>query len=476
MGLLRRHPPGPELGAWFDGEQAGDVGSHVAHCARCRRRVSEMARVRAWIRAQPFFAMGDEPERAAPLRRWRPLAVTAAVLVGMLLLVPNTAMVDRSADESRQRNGGAAPPLLSSGAEGQARALQGPGETAPVGADAGARPPPPRPGPVPSPLRLGLVVPTTGSSAREGAEVRQTVRRRVDQANASGGVGGLPVELVVVAAEDEAGVSSLPTRVTALVGGFGGVAPPDVPWLFPAEPTVSGPNVVPAEASPHEVGQHTGEVLRRQLLVGPVGVVVGAGPEGAMGAGLASKVPTTTVAASTDSSCAAEVASLRRAGAVALAVAGPGELAARCLMSAARAGWRPPYGTLVAPSAAYARLEAVPEAHGARTLLALPWPTAPGPGAARFRASSSSRSYRALVSFAATELAIDVARQHGTISPATLNKSSWRSDLFQLDGGGARATPVVVGPRGWLPASEEIRIGPLPIPPLPLPVPSLPLP
>ena len=190
-----------------------------------------------------------------------------------------------------------------------------------------------------------------------------------------------------------------------------------------------------------------------------------------MGAGLASKVPTSTVTAAADSTCAAEVASLRGGGAVALAVAGPRELAVRCLRAAARAGWQPPYGTIVAPSSAYARLEAVPEAQGARTMLGLPWPTSSAVGAARFRSIASSRSYRALVSFAATEVALDVARQHGTVSLPAVGRGTWRSDLVELGGTAVRARPAVVGAQGWAAAPAQLRIGPVVIP---LPAPSSP--
>lgn len=54
---LRRHPGKLDLAAWFDGEITGDVGAHVARCARCRRRTAELARVRAWLRpAEPSAA------------------------------------------------------------------------------------------------------------------------------------------------------------------------------------------------------------------------------------------------------------------------------------------------------------------------------------------------------------------------------------------------------------------------------------
>ncbi|MDP8975089.1 MAG: hypothetical protein M3N28_01725 [Actinomycetota bacterium] len=473
---FRRHPSGAELGAWFDGEDdSATVGAHVSRCPRCRRSVSEMARVRSWIRAQPFFAMGQDEEDSfgVPARRWRPRVLALCLVLVLTLLVVNAPRL-RGPERSRRGGGDPSGALFNAGGEGQARTPAGTEPQSPAedgtGDDrrrSGSSAPPAR-----NVLRLGLVVPTRGAAAAEGAEVARTVRTRVDAANASGGVSGSAVELVVTAAEDSAAVAALPGRVSVLVGGFGAAPPTGVPWLFPADPAVGGPSVVQAQASPEVAGQQVGELLRGRRLGGPVGVVVGSGAESALAAGLASKVPTTTAAAVPGASCGDEVASLRRDGAVALAVAGPPDLAVRCLRAAAQALWAPPFGTIVAPSAVYAGLDSVNEARGTRTVLGLPWPTAPGGGPARFRAAGGSRSYRALVSFAATELAIDVARQKGAVTAATVAAAVWRSDLFDMTGTTIRPIPVVMSTEGWVPAPELGAAPPLP-PVLPMPLPGL---
>ena len=473
MTRLRRHPSGPKLGAWFDGEEAAGVGTHVARCARCRRHVSEMARVRAWIRAQPFFAMGDESSAPAPLHRWRPAAVGASLLLLVALLVFNAPRLGRNEGPPDAGNSG---PLLNQSSEGRAQPPEASEPGGPAGGPSGGEPGQDAAQRRSSPLVLGLVVPARGPAAREGSEVRETVRRRVDLANATGGVGGLPVQLVVAAAEDQAAVAALPSKTSALVGGFGAPPPPGSTWLFPADPSIMGPNVVPAELSPEAAGQHLGELLRRQGPGGPVGVVQGGGPERGLAVGLASKLPTTAASAPPGSPCLAEVASLRVTGAAALAVAGPPELALRCLKAARATGWSPRLGTVVAPSAAYAGLHSLPEAEGSRTVLALPWPSSPAAGAARFRAVAGSQSYRALVSFAATELAIDVTRGQGTISMPRLSGGTWKSDLFELRGTAGRPTLVAVTPRGWLPVADQVPPGPPPPiagPPVPA-VPPLP--
>jgi hypothetical protein len=433
-----------------------------------------MARVRSWIRAQPFFAMGDDADEPAgvPVRRWRSRAIAVSVVLVLTLLVVNAPRL-RGPERSRRGGGEPSSSLFNAGPpQGEARTPAATEPERPQGGTDTGRPPGSTAPPARFVLRLGLVVPTRGAGATEGAEVATTVRRRVDAANAAGGVGGSPVELVVAAAEDESAVAALPGRVSVLVGGFGAAPPTGVTWLFPADPSVGGPGVVPAEASPETAGQQLGDLLAGQRLGGPVGVVVGSGPESALAAGLASRVPTTTAAAVPGTSCASEVASLRRDGAIALAVAGPPDLAARCLRAAALALWSPPFGTVVAPSAAYAGLDAVNEARGARTVLGLSWPTSSGSGPARFRAAGGARSYRALVSFAATELAIEVARQKGAVSTATVAAGTWRSDLFEMTGTSIGLVPVVLGTDGWSPA-PEMGVAPILPPVLPVPVPGL---
>jgi len=476
--MVRRHPRGTDLGAWFDGEAADRVGTHVARCHRCQRRVAELGRVRSWLRAQPFVAMtdaaGEPPQPRRPL--WRPVAVAAAVVAAALTVgggdqapsSPGSAALGRApaAGDGDPAGAGATP---SPEPPGPAAAPPGSAPPAvappPLAAVVPAAPPADQPtptvpalsseAPVPTgPLRLGLVVPARGPQAAEGAAIERVVRQQVAAANSAGGVAGFPVELVVVAAEDAAAVARLAGQVHALVGGFGVAAPPPgVPWLLPADPSIAGPAVVSAEAVPQAAGVQLAQVLRRSGLRGPVGVVVGTGPDAALAAGLGGSAATTTVTARPGTSCAAEVASLAAAGATALAVAGDPDLAARCLRALARSSWRPAHGTVLAPSAAYAGLEKLPEASGSRTVLSLPWPTSILPGAARFRATAESSSYRAMVSYAATELAIAVARQTGDLSVASVAAGTWRSDLLDLRGL-VSATPIVVTALlgTWLPS------------------------
>lgn len=462
---MGRHPRKIDLATWFDGEGSDRVGGHVLRCHRCQRHVDELARLRSWLRAQPFVAMRDPDDAPSPVpgrRRARRPLVAAAALVATVVIVAESAdapsgvdmaspsatttmveradritVVDVPDDDVR--------PVVSELATPE----RTPGPPDPPAPSPGTRP---RQTTVANPLRLGLIVPTTGAQAAEGAEVAAVVRQRVDAANAAGGVAGVPVELATAPAENPAAVAQLGERVDVLVGGFGAAsAPGGTPWLLPADPMVTGPNVVPAELTSRLAGSELAGVLRRQGLKGVVGVVVGSGPDSALAAGLASRTATTTVTAREGTSCVPEVNALRRTGAVAMAVAGSPELAARCLKAAFQVLWLPAFGTVLAPSVAYAGLHTMPEALGARTVLGLPWPTADTPGAARFRSTTRSTSYRALVSYAATELAIEVARQKGGVSVEAVEQGAWRSDLFDLDGVDSRVNNLVAAFLGtWL--------------------------
>ena len=477
--MFLRHPRGTRLGAWFDGEGEERLGAHVLGCARCQKKVSELARVRAWVRAQPFFAMGEEsPARPAPAPR-RPRSLVVPALLGLLFVVlaPNgpwdssRAPMDSAARVGEERSESpraASPSQVPADVDADGTADMGDGL---VGLDGEGTLAGPQPKGPPTPLRLGLIVPTKGLLAAEGAEVRNVVRRGVALANASGGVSGLRVELVVVPAEDTAAVAAIGRRVTALIGGFGAPPPAGVTWLLPADTAITGPDVLSAEAAPWAVGVRLARSLQDEGLRGLIGVVRGVGPDADLADGLASQAPAVTVSIGGDGSCNAEVASLRRSGVLALAAAGPPDLAARCLEAASRAGWHPRHGTLVAPSAVYAGVPPVADGGGPRTVLGLPWPTWDVPGAARFRATTQSSSYRALVSFAAAELAIEVARQAGEVSLPAMALGTWRSDLFDLVGTTSRTGAVVVAGLGsWaqvprLPAPAQVDVPQLPPPP-----------
>jgi hypothetical protein len=231
------------------------------------------------------------------------------------------------------------------------------------------------------------------------------------------------------------------------VGGFAIPAPAGIPWLVPADVEPSGPDVVAGEVSAEQAGEVLGADLASRGVAGRAGAVTGEGPNAGFAAGLARAVPVERVAAAPGTDCDDEVTELRRRGVSALAVAGPPDLARTCAQAAARMGWRPPGGLLLPPSAAYAHLELSFPAQGARTVLGFPSPRADEPGASRYRRTVSySGAYRALVSFAAAELALDVARVTGSVAAEPVRTRHWKSDLYDLDGG-RNASPRIVTAR-----------------------------
>ena len=488
--LPRRHPSPLVLGAWFDGEEAPGVADHLPGCDRCRRRVHELRRVRAALRSEPV---------PAPLRRSRlalagravPVAAVVAVVVGLAgqmslpdqletarrhlpsaLSGPSEGDSSEAADGPSAAAGGADADVALPPSTGESRPGSVPPGSGPV--LPGPTPPasprgtttttgphavgPPAPGqqaadpPAPTltaPVRLGAVLPADD----EAAEIALALQRAVEFANRSGGVGGRSVELRTAPAHDPGAIRAMTTSVDALVGGAAAPVPAGIPWIFPADPAVRGEGVVTAEASPFEVGARLAEDLDQRGVPGPVGAVVGDGPDGALADGVASRRRTVRVTGSRDDNCREPLRSLRRRDVTVLVLAGGPDLVERCTVAAAFLAWRPPGGILVPPSAAYAHLERRPAAQGVRTVLGLPWPDSDTPGANRYRAAvPGGQSYRALVSFAAVELAVQVARNAGAVRVEHLRSGTWRSDLFHLEEGHHRQRPVMVASLGrWFP-------------------------
>ncbi len=465
---LGRHPRALDIAAWFDGEGRANVGSHVARCSSCRHRVDRLAEVRSWVRSQPLYSMGaPEAVSELPQRPRRAVAIALAVAtLALAIAVPRLSNPDTEMSSARRRAPDRAPapvdpaPLLLP-AELPLPLPIPPIDTFPLehapalAARADLAAAPPSSGPRAAAgrdraLRLGLVVPQVGPRAAEGDEVEGVVRDRVQVGNAEGGVAGFPIELTVVPAEDAAAVQAMVHQVDALVGGFGAAAPVGLPWLLPADPSVAGADVLLTEATSSAAGAQLATALRQRGLGGVIGVVVGPGPDAGFAEGLASRTSTFAVP-SRDGTCSTEVAALQRARAEVLAIAGDSDLVASCMAAASRALWRPRLGIVLPPSAAYANVLPDPLWWGSRTVLALPWPTTSAPGAARFRGVSRATSYRSLVSFAAVELAIAVARRSGTISLPHVAAGAWPSDLLELSGTTSRGASVVIaGPESWI--------------------------
>ena len=499
--MRRRHPSPLELGAYFDGELIDGVSQHVARCRRCRESLEELHGVRSAVRGELDLTDGSARRRA----RWTVALIPVAASVALLLAVaapPGGLPVTRvqNADDAALapappvefqapvapddvtappapaadvEPAASAAPEAAGGKVGKSRPVRaGDGATnvaardvssagdtaappaAPAGkpaagrAPAGAAPVPTgRPVPPPTgPLRIGVPVPTRGPAAGEGGEVMRAVKAVVEQANDRGGVVGRRVSVVRVPTDDDGERAKALSKVDALVGGFAIEAPAGMPWIMPADVVPAGPDVAAGELAAERAGAALGaDLAARSANGGTIGAIVTAGPDAGLATGLARSRPVHTVEAGRGTTCDQEIFALRKRDVAALALAVPPDLARRCAAAAARMGWRPAGGLLLAPSAVYAHLERDLVTQGARSAVALSMPQSEDAGSSRFRRSAPGcDSYRSLVSFAAAELALSAARaSNGLLSVAAVRDRQWRSDLYEVDGGEHTRTNVV---------------------------------
>ncbi|HXW31561.1 MAG TPA: ABC transporter substrate-binding protein, partial [Acidimicrobiales bacterium] len=466
-----------ELEAWFDGEGPDGLAWHLSSCRSCFAHVEKMSRLRQAVRvglgtmspppmppvpAPSAMVTGRASDTASvpagapagPENHRRHLlavgvSVAVVLLAGLLVGVGRVQLHGRLSSSSATkgssaggaaRHGGttastgsaeaSAPPAVSSAEAGAgAPGNQSPGSNAPrvlfgLPGQSGA-------------LSLAVIVPTTGPDAALGAQITDAVERAVHEADAAGGVDGAPLQLTVVSAEDSAAVAALSGQVDAVVGGFGAPVPAGLPWILPADPYAAGTDVVATELSPQAAGERLGQQLLQRAASGTVGVVVGSGPDTALETGLAQEVPVSPVAMPANGACLPALASLQQQGVDAVAVAGSPAQASSCLTALADLAWSPPDGVLLAPSAAYAGVgsQGVVPTGSLYTVLGLPWPQSAGPGASQFRAAVPGvSSYQALVSYAAVEMAVQVARSAGALSMASLSAGTWQNDLYDFAG------------------------------------------
>ncbi|HUY63362.1 MAG TPA: hypothetical protein VMV14_02465 [Acidimicrobiales bacterium] len=474
-----------QLEAWFDGEAPDGLAEHLHSCASCFSHLQTLSRIRAGVRhglgevttARPPVLGGTglggtEPVSTGPsvpaTTRAGRLVLVAAGAAALVVAGVTVGLRPRPVHGTLSAASGSLPASVThrgTGAPGAAGATSSKNPaSAPVVPDG---PPSPsgrrtqragRSSGAVSPvvgaaLELAVIVPAQGPDSADATEVTQAVRQAVADANATGGVGHAPVGLTVVSADDTGALAALSSEPAVVVGGFGAPAPAGVPWMLPADPWATGPGVVAAELTPQAAGERLGQDLIHRGQSGTVGIIEGTGPDTALATGLAAVVPTTTVQAPADGACLPAVSALEQQGVVAVAVAGSPALSTSCVSALGALSWSPPGGVLVAPSAAYGGVASAGVVGGTDvfTVLGLPWPESSSAGAARFRRELPGvTSYRALVSFAAVEMAVEVARQAGSVSLSSVASRSWRNDLFDYQGTTNDGAQVVqASASGW---------------------------
>jgi hypothetical protein len=433
------HPSRRALVVWFDGHDDDVTAEHVAECQLCQREVQRLRPIweGRWVRGRTRL----------PLLR----PAVASVLVIALLTSLGLATRRPTAPDlgplltGVRSDRGAAASFTQGTPSQQIRTAQTSAARQRLNT---ATPPLNTPvvqavAPLTS-LSLGVLVPRTGPFSSEGDEVVRAVREAVAEANADAAKPAFEVTVQVVYPEDEGALTDLSRRIDALVGGFGEVSIPGISWLLPADPDVTGPNVVAGEMSARAAGVRLGADLVARDFSGIVGVIQDDGPEASLADGLSTRVQTEVVKASEGTSCDQQILTLRNSGVTALALAMSPESVAACVKAAQRVAFRPDGGLLVPPSAAYEHLPLFSSTLGIRTVLGFPWPGSADSGAADFDSSvRGSRSYRALISFAAARLAIQVAQSRRSISYSSINAGDWRGDLYWLDRGVNRNAKVV---------------------------------
>lgn len=459
--MIRRHPSARVIMAWYDEEFHDDgVSAHIARCGRCAARIRRFAVVDGAVR-------GAAPEAVPPaghvkVSGGRRIVPGAAIAALTSLVVVGGGLAAASPRRTVSDALGALGALVGDSHHGTTTATTPPVPTSV--AEPGAPPPPQNPpGLTPQPaagttttipadqaITLAVVLADDSADPAETGQIERAVRAAVNEAQAGGGVNGRPVTLRVLSATSHVSVDL--SGVTALIGGYGPTGA-GLPWIMPSDPTAAGVGVVNADPTPAAAGTTFGRLATAHNAAAVVGVVraSGSAPEAGLADGLRTTAKTVQVSAEPNSDCRREVQYLRSQHVTALAVAGPPPLVAACANAAAGGWWHPRDGVFVPPSAAYAASPGSLVFLGANTVLGLPWPTSDDPGARRFRAVTGCTSYAAEVAFAATELAVQIARASGTVSVAAMQAGVWTNDLYRYRGT-ALATPRLVQATagGWL--------------------------
>lgn len=494
---MARHPSARTLMHLYDGElgpaEAAEVESHASSCPRCRAWLDDLASVGAVVRGD--VVPSHPPARARSRRRsanWLPrpwyeravppLAAVGALAIVMSLVIANTPDNDGDValgpgspvqsvrlpavpppDESRPAGIGTTSPTDGDGPTGSAGP---PGSTLPR-TPSGAGPTGAAESVVPTdpeadPVVVAVLVP--GGQSGE-AEAVHAVAVALAQANAAGGIDGAPLELVAADANDPGAADALvDLDVDVLVGGYGAsdeawrtLDEAAVPWFGPAEVAPAAvDNVVPIEPPHAAAGALVAEALRSRDL-GDVAAIIGPGPEADLADGLETATKVTTVPRGSGTACRAALDSAGKSGAPVLALALAPEEVGGCLNAMTPAD---AFSQVVIPSTGVDEIaEGLPEGVGVAAALGAPAPDADRPGAARFRAATGiEHDYRALVTYAAAELAVSALRNDRE-SPLKGFAAAgiYRSDLLTLN-------PAASPPNSAVQVVDLVRGGPGPPP------------
>ena len=455
--LVSRHPSERALMALHDGEvaepEASRLRSHADSCARCRAWLSDLDRVGAVARGEvvpvvtPVLARRTLPPVA--VRTIPALAASIAVVVG---LVATDASDDRSQEVATAGSvpGIATPPPA--GASDVRGATGGPGGAAASGDAAGAGTAPSQPNAAsPAPNDAGVVAPPGGGVAATDPDAEEPLRLGVlvpaddpgsaavvKAVRAAAAATDPAAEVVVGDTADPDSVDLLARRgVRALVGGYG--APPTLhsravslglPWFGPTDVTDVAGSVLPFEV-PHRTAGSLLATFAEAAGADRAFALVGSSPERRLADGVGDVLPTDRAVVPAKSDCKSDLPHGAAGADVVVLALDPAGVSA-CL--AAFGGSAPGPLMVLIPSTA---VDAVTGSSGAPVVVATGAPLADDrddAGAARFRRVTGVTSYRALVSFAATEVALHaLASDPDEPLDAFRKGGAYRTDLVHLD-------------------------------------------
>jgi len=299
-------------------------------------------------------------------------------------------------------------------------------------------------------LRLGLAV--DAPSGLDGERIVRAAQLAVLDANNTGGVGGGAVTLTVVDAADHQATGRLGRTVDALVGGAG-AGDREVPWLLAdsSDHTAPPSGFVPgrdvrASPDPGVAGQALGHAFARRGT--RIGAIAGDGADGALADGLADAGPTTIVRLHGSDRCDGALGRLAAARVRTIALAVAPAVAADCIAVLSHLAWRQSAALVVAPSFALDGRNVPPEVGPVYTALGVPPPDADTPGVRRLRDRLGPTSFDAMASVAAVDLAVEIARAAGSVTP-WVTRGNWHTDLVELRGGSTVAQVAMLTPGGW---------------------------
>lgn len=461
-------------------ERAEQVRTHVATCDRCAAWMGDLASVGAVVRGEVIPALSSSPAWS-PTQTWRPapivtrllpaVAAVVAVALGLVIAQPpqdtEVSLGGRSSVESvtlpTRVPAGPSTGAPGSSAPDQPGATNSTGAPAPGGGSPDTEGPSETAGTTTETITLGVLVP--GGQTGAGEPVVRAVAVALAQANDAGAVPGARLELLVADASDPTAGAQLAERgARAVVGGYGAsastvqaLAGRGIPWFGPTDLAPASPaGMVTVEVGHQAAGRLVGDALRQKGFERAV-ALSGPGDERHLTEGLKTRMTVEGTTVDESRSCGPYLDTAALTGAETIVLAMARDALAGCVSALRQAH---PFHTVVVPATALDdALSRLPAGFALVAALGAPAPDDPGAGPTRFRSATGiDRNYRAMVSFAAAEVAV-ASLNHDRQDPLAgfMKGGQYRSDLLTLN---PQVSPPNVSPQVVFLGSVQIGLAP----------------